>query len=81
MSATTLFIGHQRMYVLLAMRVLKRSNFRHLQAIQLLMRYFVGNEIGIANVIQRNFDVSSLTPLSPALYSPCSTVERKRFVV
>ena len=35
----------------------------HSQGIELIMRYFVGTELGVANVIQRHFDVR--TPCSP----------------
>ena len=33
------------------------------QSVELLMRYFVGTELGVANVIQRHFNVSYILHL------------------
>lgn len=47
------------------------------QGIELLMRYYVGSELGIANYIQRNFDWSANTLFFseiPAALDPSRTM-------
>jgi hypothetical protein len=54
--ATTLSIGLARLYVFFNADAAPFLSTDRVQGFELFVRYFIGTELGIANLLQRNFD-------------------------